>query len=68
MIFSCVLSLRMSGPECLVTEVAGENDSFKMVAFNVIFYGIALPLLSTNFASVSLLASICSLVFALLHQ
>ena len=28
----------ISGPESFVTEVAGDDDSFEVVCFNVIFY------------------------------
>ena len=40
---------RISGPESFVAEVAGDDNSFEMVCFNVIFDGIALAFLSTNF-------------------
>ena len=53
-LFILVLSLvwpkRISRPESFITEVAGDDDSFKVVSFNVIFYSTAPAFLSTNFA------------------
>ena len=43
----------ISRPESFVTEVAGDDDSFEMVCFNVIFYVFMLAFLSTNFAPIS---------------
>ena len=68
LVLSLMWSERISGPESLPTEVAGNDDPFKMVGFDVIFYGTAHPLFSTDFAPMSQMASICIFVFALLHQ
>ena len=43
----------ISRPESFIAEVAGDDDSFKMVCFNVVFYVPAMAFLSTNFASIS---------------
>ena len=43
----------ISRPESFVTEVAGDDNSLKMVCFNVIFYVAAHVFLSTNFAPMS---------------
>ena len=40
-------------PESFITEVAGDDNSFEMVCFNVIFDGTAHAFLSTNFAPMS---------------
>ena len=48
----------ISRPESFIAEVAGDDDSFKMVCFNVIFYCVAHPLLSTNFANMGFLISV----------
>ena len=48
----CCLKIR-SGPESFVAEVAGDDDSFEVVCFNVIFYDTAMAFFSTNFAAVS---------------
>ena len=52
----------VSGPECFIAEVAGDNNSFEVVCFNVIFYVPAHAFLSTNFAQISELKSIGSSV------
>ena len=56
----------ISGPESFVAEVAGDDDSFKMVCFNVIFYVWALTFLSTNFALIS--SSVGNFVLDFLHH
>ena len=43
----------ISRPESFVTEVAGDDDSFEMVCFNVIFYVCVFALFSTHFAPIS---------------
>ena len=58
-------------PESFVTEVAGDDDSFEMVCFNVIFYVGASAFLSTDFAPMSsckFIGSIGHFVLALLHH
>ena len=57
-VLSLMLSQTISGPECFVAEVAGDDDSFKMVCFNVIFYVPAMAFLSTNLAQNGKLKSI----------
>ena len=53
----------ISGPESFVAKVAGDDDSFKVVCFNVIFYVTAMfVLLSTHFANITCLSSIGTLV------
>ena len=44
---------RISGPESFIAEVAGDDDSFQVVCFNVIFYVPAMAFLSTHFANIS---------------
>ena len=51
--FVFMLSKTRSGPESFVAKVAGDDNSFEMVCFNVIFYGTAHAFLSTNFAPIS---------------
>ena len=58
----------ISRPESFVTEVAGDDDSFEVVCFDVIFYGFGLAFLSTNLAPISKLKSIGSFVLALFHH
>ena len=58
----------ISRPESFVTEVAGDDDSFKVVCFNVIFYDIAPAFLSTDFAPISKLTSTGNSVFTFLHH
>ena len=61
----------ISRPECFIAEIAGNNDSFEMVCFNVIFYVPALAFLSTDFApmsSCSCIGSIGHFVLALFHH
>ena len=48
-----MLSKTRSGPESFVAEVAGNDDSFEMVCFNVIFYVAAHAFFSTHFAPIS---------------
>ena len=48
-----MLSKTRSGPESFVAEVAGDDNSFEMVCFNVIFYVPAIAFLSTRFAPIS---------------
>ena len=58
----------ISRPESFVTEVAGDDDSFEVVCFNVIFYVFALTFLSTNLAHFSKLPSIGNSVLAIFHH
>ena len=58
----------ISRPESFVTEVAGDDDSFEVVCFNVIFYGTASAFLSTHFATMSFAISTWSFVLAFLHH
>ena len=58
----------ISGPESFVTEVAGDDDSFEVVCFNVIFYAMVLAFLSTDFAHISKISSIGNFVLASLHH
>ena len=53
MIFGFVLSEGMPGSARLIAEVAGDDDSFQVVCFNVIFYVAAHPFLSTHVAPIS---------------
>ena len=57
----------ISRPESFVTEVAGDDDSFEMVCFNVIFYVIAFAFFSTHFASISK-PTISNSILALFHH
>ena len=65
---SCVHCEGMSVSESFVTEVAGDDDSFKVVCFNVIFYGFRLTFLPTNRALFSKLKSIGNFVLASFHH
>ena len=58
----------ISGPESFVAKVAGDDDSFKVVCFNVIFYGFGLTFLPTNCAQFSKLKSIGNFVLASFHH
>ena len=59
----------ISRPECFIAEIAGNNDSFEMVCFNVIFYVLALALFSTQFAPISKpIISIGNSVLTLFHH
>ena len=58
----------ISGPESFLAEVAGDGNSFDMVCFNVVLYGVSLALLTTNFALVSFLLSVGVIVFTFLHH
>ena len=53
LVLSLMKSLTISRPECFVAEVAGDDNSFEVVCFNVIFEGTAHTFLSTNFAPMS---------------
>ena len=48
----------ISRPESFITEVAGDDNSFEMVCFNVISYVSDIALFSTHFANISKLMSI----------
>ena len=50
---SLMLPQTISGPESFIAEVAGDDDSFKVVCFNVVFYVTAHVFLSTHFAAIS---------------
>ena len=50
LVLSLMLPKTISRPESFIAEVAGDDDSFKMVCFNVIFYGTFHAFLSTHFA------------------
>ena len=47
-----MLSEAISGPESFIAEVAGDDHTFQMICFDVVFYCIACTFLSTNFANV----------------
>ena len=55
-------------PESFIAEIAGDDDSFKVVCFNVVFYGIAHAFFSTHFASVGFLVPIRQTILAFLHH
>ena len=57
----------ISRPESFVTEVAGDDDSFEVVCFDVIFYVIALAFLSTHFAEISISSPLRNFVLAFIH-
>ena len=66
-----MLPKRISGPESFVAEVAGDDDSFKMVCFNVIFYLSTMAFFSAYFAPMSsykYIGSIGNFVLAFLHH
>ena len=58
----------ISRPEGFFAEVAGDNNSFNMIRFNVIFYGTSHPLLSTNFATMGQVIGVCIFIFTFLHH
>ena len=51
LVLSHVFSKPMSGPESFVAEVAGDDNSFEMVCFDVISYVSDMALFSTHFAT-----------------
>ena len=55
-------------PESFITEVAGDDNSFEMVCFNVISNVSAMALFSTYFANISKLMSIGTSVLTFLHH
>ena len=55
-------------PESSIAEVAGNGDSFQMVLFNVIFYGVSFAFLSTDLAPIGKLVSTRVFVLAFLHH
>ena len=57
-----------SGMDRKYAEVAGNDDSFEMIGFNVLFDVSALAFLSTHFANISKLKSIGDFVLAFLHH
>ena len=57
----------LSWPKSFITEAAWDVDSFEMIFFNVIFYGVGLAFLSTNLTHFSKLLSIGNSVLAVLH-
>ena len=58
----------ISVPESLIAVVAGDDYSFQMISFNVIFNSTAVTLLSTDFAHKSFLKSIGTQVLTYLHH
>ena len=67
LVLSLMLSQTISGPKCFVAEVAGDDNSFEMVCFNVIFYDVAHAFFSANFAPISK-PTIGNFVLAFLHH
>ena len=55
-------------PESFITEVAGDDNSFEMVCFNVISNVSAMALFSTYFANIRKLMSIGTSVLTFLHH
>ena len=66
--FSQMPHLTISIPEGFLTLIAGKNNSFQVVCFDVILYHVALAFLSTYFANVSFLKSVGKIVLAFPHQ
>ena len=60
MFWSCMVPQSMPRPECLLTTVAWERNTFQMVSFNVIPDSTWISFFSTHFANFSL-----SLLFAI---
>ena len=58
----------ISRPESFITEVAGDDNSFEMVCFNVISNVSAMALFSTYFANIRKLMSIGTSVLTFLHH
>ena len=58
----------ISVPESLIAVVAGDDYSFQMISFNVIFNSTAVTLLSTDFAHKSSLKSIRAQVLTYPHH
>ena len=58
----------MSGAEFFFAEVAGDDDSLKVVCLNMILNIHAVAFFSTQGTSIGLLLSISGLVVALFHQ
>ena len=59
---------RISRPESFVAEVAGDDNSFKVICFNVIFYVRTMAFLSTDFANKGWLTPIANFVLTFLHH
>ena len=48
--------------------IAGESNSFQVMCFNVVLYGIGFTFLPANFTFISFLAAICKEVLTLFHH
>ena len=68
MMISVVVSQCVSRPECSFAEVAGDDNSLDVIGFNVIFYGVVHPFLSTYFALMKCVYSIGVFLLAFLHH
>ena len=68
MIGSLMKLQSISRPEGFFAEVAGDNNSFNKIRFNVIFYGTSHPFLSTYFATIGQRSTIGIFVFTFLHH
>ena len=68
LVFSFMLLVTIWRPECLIAEIAGDDDSFKVVCFNVIFYRTTLAFLSTNFTHIGFFIPVRQVVSAFLHH
>ena len=53
LVLSLMLPQTISRPGSFTADIAGDDDSFKVVCFDVIFYATAHPFLSTYFANES---------------
>ena len=58
----------ISAPEGFLALTARKNNAFQMVSFYVIFYSAAHALLSTHFAPMRFLMSICIFILAFFHH
>ena len=68
LVLSVMFPQIISTPESFIAKVAGDDDPFKMVCFNVIFYGTAHPFLSTYFAKISFAICTWIVVSAFFHH
>ena len=68
MFYGMVFPQSMPCPQSFITEVAGDDNSFEMVCFNVISNVSAMALFYTPFANIRKLMSIGTSVLTFLHH
>ena len=68
MIFCLVKPQIDASAEGVLAEVAWNDNSFKVICFNVIFNDMISALLSTHFAQISKSTSVAEVVLTFLHR